>query len=317
MPGRHRVAEVLILCPLALGSAAAQGIALRGGVSQLEQASGAGMTISYSPYSLDVFSGSFQGRIKMGANLKGQFGKYQFIAGDQLLQILSPIYGDQSRGFFARGASVGALLGKQTKLTLFCGATGATSGSQLFELVRPDQTIGSVQLDYDVNKKLSLFSRSLFTSRQSVIGGFDFHPNLRFHFGAQGGIGSNTPYAAVTGAYRRDMTTLEASYVVSQPQFRLVQVNTLNYQEPINENIHVLHKFDHFLQFDYRRSNFQFNATNGTLSQFSGDNILLSGRLGRTGWNAGYNQISGDQVVKGVKTLRDAQQVSFGVNQKL
>lgn len=273
------------------------------------------MTLSYSPYSLDVFSGSFDGHIEMGANLKGDFSRFQLTAGDQLLQIVSPVYGDQSRGFYARGASISVPFGKRTKLLFFGGAAGNTSGSQLFELVRPDQAIGAVQLEYEANRSLSLFSRSLFDSRQSVISGFDFHPSHRYNFGAQGGIGSNTPYAAFTGAYKGDATSLEASYVASKPQFRLVQLNALNYQEPINENLHVHHKFDGTLQFDYRRTNFQFNASNGALSQFSGNNIFLNGRLGRTGWNAGYNQVSGEQRLQGIKTLRDSQQVNFGLNQ--
>lgn len=253
----------------------------------------------------------------MGANLKVDFRSVQFVAGDQLLQIVSPIYGDQYRGFYTRGLSTNVRLGKRTSLLLFGGATGYTSGSRLFELVRPDQIIGSVQLEYQPNEKVSIFTRSVFSSRQSVISGFDYHPGRRFTLGAQGGIGSNTPYAAFTGAYKDDASTVEMSYVASKPEFRLVQVNTLNYQEPINENIHVHHKFDGLLQFDYRRSNFQFTSLNGTLSQFSGNSIFINGRLKKTGWNAGYNHVVGDQFLKGTQTTRDAQQVNFGLNQSI
>ena len=315
MSGYHRVALIVLWCLAAFGTAAAQDIALRGGMSTLEQASGAGATLSYSSYTLDFFSGEFAGRIGFGADLKGEFRKFQFIAGDQPLGILSPIYGDQARGFYARGVSVAIPLGEGTRITLFGGATGIVDGSELFFVVRPNQAIGWVQLEHDLNKRLSIFSRSLFSSRQSVISGFDYHPNPRFHFGAQGGIGSNTPYVAFTGAYKADATTLEASYVKSEPQFRLVQVNELNYEEPINENIHFLRKFDHALQFDYHRTSYQFNSPNGILTQFSGDNLSVAGRVGGTGWNVGYNQVSGDQVQHGIKTLRDSQQVNFGLNQ--
>ncbi len=314
MPGYHPVAKILIWCLTALGSAAAQNIALRGGESQLEQASGAGVTLSYSSYSLDVFGGSFLGRIQTGAALKGDFSKYHFVAGDQMLQIVSPVYGDQSRGFYASGVSVGTALGKRFKLDFFAGDTGNTRGSQLFEVVRLNQPIGSVQLAFELNDKVSLFSRSLFSSRQSVIGGFDFHPNRQFHFGAQGGIGSNTPYGAVTASYTTNTSTLDGSYVKSEPQFRMVQINTLNFQEPIKENIHVHHKFDGMLQADYRRSNFQFSALDGAISQYSGNTISLTGRLWKTGWSAGYNQLSGYRVAQGVKTLRNGQQVNFGLN---
>jgi hypothetical protein len=315
MSGYGRVALLLLCCLAAPGAAAAQDIGLRGGMSTLEQASGAGATLSFSPCALDFFSGAFDGRIGLGASLKGEFGKSQFIVGDQPLQILSPVYGDQSRGFYARGVSVTIPLGERTRVTFFGGSTGIVNGSELFMVVRPNQAIGGVQLEHDLTKRLSIFSRSLFSSRQSVISGFDFHPNHRFRFGAQAGIGSNTPYLAVTGAYKADLTTLEASYVESQPQFRLVQVNELNYEEPIGENIHFRRRFSRALQFDYRRSNYQFNALNGTLTQFSGDNLSVAGRVGQTGWNVGYNQVSGDQVQQGIKTLRDSQQVTFGLNQ--
>lgn len=317
MPSCRQV-TALLLCGLAASLySKCQTVDLRGGVSQEEDATGGGITLTSSPYSLDIFSGEFGGHFEVGLNLKAEYRYYRLIAGDQPLEIRSSIYGDQARGFYARGGSVSIPLGLRTRATVFGGATGTTQGSSLFEVVRPNQPIGYLQLEHDFNKSLTIFSRSLFSSRQSVISGFDYRQGKRFHLGAQGGIGSNTPYAAVTVNYRNkeNTTTLDGSYAIAGKQFQLMQLGALSYQEPVRENAQVLHKFGRRLQFNYHRSNYQFHAQNGAQSKFSGNDVSVAGRLGHTGWSAGYSQSSGNQVLLGVVTDRAGQQVNFGVNQ--
>lgn len=293
-----------------------QRVDLRGGVSQQERATGGGITLTSSPYSLDIFSGAFDGRIEIGVNIKAEFKHYGLIAGDQPLQVRSSIFGDQARGFYARGAALSVPLGERTRATVFAGATGTTGGSSMFEVVRPDQPVGSLQLDHDFNKFFSIFSRSLFSIRQTAIAGFDYHPNASFRIGAQGGIGSNTPYGAVTIDYRNkaNTTTIDASYAAASKQFQLLQLNALNFQEPVRENAQFLHKFSRALQFNYHRTNYQFNGSGGAQSQFGGNNLSLAGRVGHTGWSASYNQSGGTQLLQGAATRRAGQQVSLGLN---
>lgn len=316
MRGSSSITIFFLACFLCLEASHAQQIALRGGESELEQASGAGLTLSYAPYSLDVLAGSFMGRTEIGASLKGQFGKYKFVAGDQVVGLFSPIYGDQSRGFLARGASFTSQIGKKTRLMLFGGSTGQAIGSQLFQIVRQNQPIGSLQLEIEGNERLKLFLHSMFGSRQSIVGGFEYRPVKTLHLGAQGGMGSNSPFWAVTGDFRKPDTTLEGSYTSAQSEFHLVQAGTLYYQEPIHENLHVQHRFDGLLQADYRRNNFQFQAQNGTFNQYSAHVVFLTGKLLATGWSAGYNRAEGTMVVQGVTTPRNGAEVNFGLSRR-
>ncbi len=308
----------MMLCGLAWpGRSGCQTVILRGGESQQEQALGGGVTLTSLPYSLDVFSGVFDGRIEIGANIKAEFKGYKLVAGDQMLEIRSSIYGDQARGFYARGGAVTIPLGKRVRATVFGGLNGLTEGSSMFEVVRPNQPIGSLQLERTYGESFTVFLHSLFSSRQTVIGGFGYRHGAGFSIGAQAGVGSNTPYAAVTVDYsNKDRTTiLDGSYSATSRQFQMVDLSSLNYQDPLGANAQFLHHFGRRIQLGYHLSNYQSIGTNGALSEFSGNNLSFAGKIGRTGWNAGYNQSSGQQVVKETVTKRAGQQINFGFNQ--
>lgn len=317
MPGFRPVAVALFCCLAASGLAAGQTIDLRGGVSQEERASGGGVTLTSSPYSLDVFSGVFNGRLEVGANIKAELGRYKLVAGDQMLELRSAIYGDQSRGYYARGASVAVPIGTHMRAMAFAGVTGTSEGSILFQVVRPNQPIGSLRADYDMTKSLTVFFKSLFSNRQTAIGGFDYRLGPGFHAGAQAGIGSNTPYGAVTLDYanKAATTTMDGSYTAASRQFQMVELSSLNYQDPVHENGQFMHKFGRALQITYRRTNFQFRGSDGAQSAFNGNSVSLIGRLRHTGWYAGFNESSGQQKLAGVVTARNGDQVNFGMSQ--
>jgi hypothetical protein len=240
--------SLLLLLPLASHG---QTILLQAGDSSLYQSSGGSAKIWLPDGTVTSFGvGNIQGGpLLYGGNISKGFGDgFRATAGDMPLSFSLPTdvapgnFGFLTRGFLIshKDAGVGAggypaipagLLGTiaatldtiSKRCAIFAGVSSNQFGAPWFQAARASSPLGYISCKDHLTENLTWTTLGAFSNRQTAIMGLTWMSEGLTISGA-GGIGSNSSFGAILGAYENNQKTFEAKigYASVQDNFRRI-----------------------------------------------------------------------------------------------
>jgi hypothetical protein len=193
---------------------------------------------------------------RAGAFLRTQVRDATLTLGDDVIPFRLPtdIF-DTSHYLMGRGVGLARSWGT-TKVFGFVGATSVEMGTPFFRAAEAQKGAGLLFLERQITPSLRVFSRNVFSGRQSSINGIEcqIRPGLR---GAMaGGLGSNRGYLASSLTYDREWITVKAAYIRADERFRRITVQQPLSSEVDRENVLVTLRPKPYVSFTAGRQNF-------------------------------------------------------------
>ena len=243
--------RALILCPVAVSglvlcmgtTAPAQVFRLTGGASSGFQAQGAGLEVRGKGYEAWSGAGISDGRIIFGSFIKLRLNKYIVKFGNDDVAMTLPIdtFGTQST-LHTNGVTVETQL-KRTTLHAFAGQMGSSFITPMFRAGTSSGPLSAILFtDTLLTPNLRLFSRNIFSSSQTAIGGVEWKPHGRtscrigidlpllrglscsldpgYTLSFAAGIGSGHLYTSEAVSLSRDRLDLNLAYVAADDGFQ-------------------------------------------------------------------------------------------------
>jgi hypothetical protein len=163
---------------------------LEGGTSTLYQAHGGSLAFRAANYDGWVGVGSLNG-LRAGAFLRTHVRDSTLTLGDDVIPFRLPtdIF-DSSHYLMGRGVGLTRSWGT-TRVFGFAGATSVGWGTPFFRAAEVQKGVGLIFLERQLTPSLSVFSRNVFSDRQSSINGLDWQIRPGLHGAMAGGLGSN------------------------------------------------------------------------------------------------------------------------------
>ena len=221
----------LVIVLAAGGRASGQIFRLEAGTSSLYQAHGGSVGFHTQNYDGWLGIGSMEG-VRVGAFMRTKFRGSTLTIGDDAIPFrLGTDVFDTGHYFMGRGVGLTQQHGA-TRIFSFAGATSRGTGTPYFRTGDAEKGVGLLFLDHPLSDRLSLFSRNVFSSRQSSISGLEWQPWTGVRASVAGGFGANQGYGASSFTVDRDLYTLKAAYIVAGDQFRRITV-----QQPISSEV--------------------------------------------------------------------------------
>jgi hypothetical protein len=233
----------------------AQIFQLEGGTSTLYQAHGGSLAFRAANYDGWVGVGSLNGW-RAGAFLRTHMRDSTLTLGDDVIpfQLPTDVF-DTSHYLMGRGVGLARSWGT-TKVFGFAGATSVGWGTPFFRAAEAQKGVGLLFLERQLTPSLSVFSRNVFSGRQSSINGLDWQIRPGLHGAVAGGLGSNRGYLASSLTYDRDWMTVKAAYIRADERFRRITVQQPLSSEVDRENILVTLRPKPYASFTAGRQNF-------------------------------------------------------------
>jgi hypothetical protein len=237
------------------GPAYGQIFQLEGGTSSLYEAHGGSLAFRARNYDGWVGVGSLDGW-RAGAFLRTQVRNSTLTFGDDVIPFRLPtdIF-DSSHYLMGRGVGLARSWGT-TKVFGFAGATSVGMGTPFFRAAEAQRGVGLLFLERRVTPGLSIFSRNVFSSRQSSINGLDWQIRPGLHGAMAGGLGSGRGYWASSLTYDREWLTVKAAYIRADERFRRITVQQPLSSEVDRENILVTVRPKPYVSLTAGRQNF-------------------------------------------------------------
>ncbi len=253
--------QTLLWCLFALllfgsfTSASAQTFQVQGGASSLFQADGGSFKFWDPKYQGWVGAGNLAGQFRMGAFLQTQLRNHTLSFGDETIPFELPtdIF-DGSHYFWGRGAGVSGKF-DGFDVFAFAGATSSGFGAPFFQGARAERGAGLLFLTKQIKPSLGVFSRTVLSSRQTILNALEWRPRSSLRVGLTGGLGADEKYLASSLALDREWISLKAAYVLAGDQFRRVIVQTPLTAESDRENILVTLRPTSYLSLGAGRQN--------------------------------------------------------------
>lgn len=245
-------AMAIVFILLTAGATQAQIFHLQAGSSSLVNAHGGSIGFQAPGYEGAIGAGVMDGNFRFGGVVRTDFLGYKLTAGDDTLRFGLPtdIF-NESQYFFGRGLGLSQKT-KNTSWSFFGGTTSTIIGTPFFQAAKQDTPFGLFFLENRMSPRLKFFSRSVISSKQTFINGFEYEVRPWLKTAVSGGIGANANYAAVALVADRHSYTIKASYIDADQRFRRVSLEHPLNSEVIREN----------LSFDYHPNpNFAFTVS--------------------------------------------------------
>lgn len=267
--GAH-VAALLLLVLLLRVPAWGQVFVVQGGSSSLYGAHGGSVTIRTPKYEIGLGSGVFGGP-QFGGYLRTEYRGYTFNLGDDTVSFRLPTdVFNPSHYFLARGLGMGRQW-EETSLYGFIGATSTGFSTPFFRAAQPETVAGGLFFDRQLRPDLRLFSRNIFSERQTSIHGLEWQPTPILRAAVAAGVGANQGYFASSLTAERGWASLTAGYTHAGDRFRRIVVDSPLSAETDRENIQLVLKPKPYLTLTAARQNF--------LSPLSGPGASLRGSI--------------------------------------
>jgi hypothetical protein len=267
-------ASTFVVICAATGSAWGQIFQLEGGTSSLYQAHGGSIGFRTSNSDGWIGLGSLDG-FRYGAFMRTKLHGSTLTFGDDAIRFnLATDVFDSSHYFMGRGIGLLQVRGA-TRIFGFAGATSRGLGTPYFRAAEADRGVGLLFLDRQVTPTLSAFSRTVFSSRQTVINGLEWQPRSGVRAALAGGLGANQGYSAASFALDREWMTLKTAYIRAGDQFRRITVEQPLSSEVDRENVMLTLRPTSSLTLTAGRQNFLQPFTQGaagirgTVNQYS------------------------------------------------
>ena len=182
----------------------AQLIQVQGGSSDLLQAQGGQVRFESRNYQAYGAAGEVDGQLLFGSYLQSQFRDYKYTLGDNpvYLNLPTDIF-DSGHYILTRGAGITT---KKHNVNIFgfAGASAIGAGAPFFQAARSETATGMFFVQAPLTEKLTVYSKSVISDRQTSIQGVDWRPTSWLEAGASAGIGANQKYAALSAKFDYD-----------------------------------------------------------------------------------------------------------------
>jgi hypothetical protein len=221
---RLRATWVSGLCLLILPfQAAGQSFDLSGGTSSLINASGFAVNYKWAP--VDGWVGlAATDQVRLGGALRTQYNGYNVSLGDQIFPFVfdTDVF-ERYQYFDARGVAFSRKTEDQNWM-IFAGTAATDFSTSFARSFASSGLTGAVFYERKLSSRISFTSRNVFrrdvTSIQSV--GIQLAP--KWKISAAGGIGANSPYAALATQYKYRWVDATAAYIASSERFDRIRV---------------------------------------------------------------------------------------------
>jgi hypothetical protein len=253
----HKIALALLLAALSQLPVRAQLFQVQGGTSTMYHAQGG--TLSFKAGNLEGgLSGGVQdGSVRLGAFLRTEWRGYDVSMGDNTLRFELPTdVFDASHFVQSRGVGITRKFGR-LKIGTFGGVSSSRFGPTFFQGGIADEPIGAFNLDFSISEKTTLFSRNLFSHKQTFIDGISYHPRSWLATSIAAGSGGGDPYFAAALTAERTWISTQAEYVQMGEHFRRLMTPGPQGQssEVDRENVQVTLRPTTFVFFGASRQN--------------------------------------------------------------
>jgi hypothetical protein len=197
----------------------AQVFRVQAGSSTLFNADGASMDFRADKYSGDVGIGMVNGEFHYGASFQTKLGDNTVKLGDDQVRFELPtdIF-DASHYFLARGIGI-TRSSDDTRTWIFTGASSQGFSTPFFGAADSANAMGALFYEKRLSDRLTLFSRNIFSSRQTMIQAAEYKLAQGVRAAVAVGTGNNAKYAATSLAIDRKKYDLKASYVAPSDGF--------------------------------------------------------------------------------------------------
>ena len=277
----------LLLIATSFIPARGQVFQLQGGSSSLFGAHGGTVQVQSSDYQFRLSSG-FQDGARVGFSLGTELFGNRIHFGDDTIPFRMPtdLFGG-NHYLLGRGLGI-ARQNDRLSLYGFAGGTSTGRGIPFMRTARAERAVGLFFLDTTVRPSLALFSRNVFSDRQTILNGLEWRPSTNLRAGVTGGIGANQGYFASSLNTDRGWVSLLATYVRAGDRFRRATISAPLNVEADRENVRLVLRPSSYLRLSAARQNFLQSPTTGpslrgTVNQYGASlnaaGFVISGRL--------------------------------------
>jgi len=225
-----------MLLLVAVETARAQIIELRGGSSSLFRAHGGSLQIYASRYTGEVSIGLLD-RPRVGFLVRTPQGHFIWSAGDQMIPFVLPTDTiNRSYAFWGRGLSA-ARKDTRSNLLLYAGATSTGFLVPFLSAARAEKPTALAFYERQLRPSLRFSSRNIVSSRQTSIQSFEWQVREDLKLAFAGGLGNNQGYGASSLDFHRKWISLQSSYARAGRDFRRVRLESPLVAETDRENI--------------------------------------------------------------------------------
>jgi len=228
--------------PLVLGgltcatSARAQVFQVQGGTSSQYHATGGTLNVRGAGYDGWIGLGDLE-RFRLGALVRRDYRGGTLSMGDQAVSFGLPTDIFQSpHSFYGRGVGYDREIG-DVRVNAIVGSTATVYGSPFFLAARSERGAGILFLDHEISPTVHVLTRSVFSSRQTVISGVDWKPRYDFAGALAGGGGGGAPYGAASAKFERPWIVARVAWSATSDAFRRVAIPRASESEMERENI--------------------------------------------------------------------------------
>lgn len=195
------------------------------GSSSLFQATGGSMRVLTTDSEMSFGIGLLNGSLTTGGLYRRRWKAITVTVGDDLIPVRLPTdLFDSSHYFFGRGVSA-VIQRERTRMFVFAGATSDAIGAPFFQGGSSNHGAGAVFIERRISRNLHLFSRNIFSARQTNLGGIDWQPVSILKASLSGGIGAGHGYFGSGLSIETQLISLKAGYVATASDFQRVLVS--------------------------------------------------------------------------------------------
>jgi hypothetical protein len=236
-----RISRIVAVCAFGIvfgwpHPAAGQVFQMTGGSSSLLDAEGGSLEVHANNYTARIDLG-YLGRPSVGFFLSRPYKTSVLGAGDQQIPFVLPTdLFDSSFYFLGRGMSLTRNVAG-SRLFVFAGATSDGYFAPFLNVARAEKPSGAIFYEKQLSPTLRLFSRNVFSDRQTSIQAIEWAARKDIKMALSAGIGNNQPYGSSSFSLDKHWLVLDASYALSGRNFQRILAATSQLSENDRENV--------------------------------------------------------------------------------
>jgi hypothetical protein len=221
------------------GTAAGQLVSVDGGQGITGEPSGGTVGLNFGNWTVQGSLGAYNGSTVGGGSLTGQLSSHwNMQAGDQMISVGLPNVAEYSTQVLGCGGAFSYSPSSSLHIGLFGGMGGGGYSATNLQYFTPQIALGALSVDYypDRRQRVLLFSRMLFSNRQTALAGLWFQ-SKRLKTGFAAGTGSNQPHVEGLFRYTAKQWDIREAYIYSHQAFQLLTLPQFQIAQEDRENI--------------------------------------------------------------------------------
>jgi hypothetical protein len=291
---------LLLLLVLAPSTVLAQSFDVQGGYSTLFNGQGGKITFRDANYEGWLGAGSLSGNLRLGGYLQTRLHGLTVGAGDTAAQFNLPT--DVFTGgqyLLIRGVDFKQTITEKTAIHAFGGTSSLGFSAPFMQTAEADTPMGMIFIDHKITPTLRLFSRNIFSGRQTSINGLQYRPIPWFDTALAAGMGSNQGYLSSSLHIEREKLDVKAGFAVSGERFHRIalpspassEIDGANFRVSARPSAHLRLTGAH--QNYLRPSDLNQPAQKATTNELGADLSALDFRFGANVYRTEANGVRG------------------------